>query len=243
VLNPQDAEDISQEVMVKIITRIGQFQGRSSFRTWAYRVAVNTFLNWKKGSMEQQIGTFEEYGQALDKMPLNDISGGSTPDAELLVQEAKLSCMLGMLLCLDREQRLTFIIGDLFACPSDLGGVLFDITSATFRKRLERARSDLRNFMNSKCGLVNKENPCRCRRKTKAFIKAGWVDPKQLKFTRPTLRRLEEQASVTFPQFDQILEEDHVALYRQHPYYEEGDISAKFRALLSDRKVKRVFDL
>lgn len=60
-----------------------------------------------------------------------------------LVEEAKLGCMTGMLLCLNREQRLVFILGELFAVDHTLGGELLSITPANFRKRLERARRDL----------------------------------------------------------------------------------------------------
>lgn len=245
VLNPQDAEDLSQEVLVKIVTRIGQFEGRSSFKTWVYRIVVNTFLDTKRNRMEEQITTFTEYGAALDSLPLTELTAGevSTPDLGLFVQEAKLSCMLGMLLCLDRRQRLTFILGDLFGVPSDLGGQLFDVSPATFRKRLERARADLTSFMDRKCGLVNTANPCRCRGKTKSFVAAGWVDPKNLKFTRPTLRRVEAQAQNAVAEVDILLEREYVDLYRQHPYYDGPDQAGLFRNLLADRRVRQVFDL
>ena len=45
VRQPGDAEDLTQEVNVKIITKLSEFQGRSSFRTWLYRIAMNHFLN------------------------------------------------------------------------------------------------------------------------------------------------------------------------------------------------------
>jgi len=39
--HPQDAEDVTQEILIKVLTRLSSFDGRSSFRTWLYRIVVN----------------------------------------------------------------------------------------------------------------------------------------------------------------------------------------------------------
>ncbi|MBI3753389.1 MAG: sigma-70 family RNA polymerase sigma factor, partial [Deltaproteobacteria bacterium] len=45
VLNPQIAEDVTQEVLIKVLTKLSTFQGRSNFRTWLYRIAANHVIN------------------------------------------------------------------------------------------------------------------------------------------------------------------------------------------------------
>src|SRR5258707_5265310 len=50
--HPQDAEDASQEILVKVLTRLSSFEGRSSFRTWLYRIVVSNVLNMKRGRLE-----------------------------------------------------------------------------------------------------------------------------------------------------------------------------------------------
>src|SRR6266404_7375555 len=50
--HPQDAEDASQEILIKVLTRLSSFEGRSSFRTWLYRIVVNHVLNMKRGQVE-----------------------------------------------------------------------------------------------------------------------------------------------------------------------------------------------
>ena len=37
---PQDAEDITQEILIKVLTKLSTFEGRSSFRTWLYRICL-----------------------------------------------------------------------------------------------------------------------------------------------------------------------------------------------------------
>ena len=45
---PQDAEDVTQEILIKICTKLSTFEGRSSFRTWLYRIALNHVLSMKR---------------------------------------------------------------------------------------------------------------------------------------------------------------------------------------------------
>jgi RNA polymerase sigma factor (sigma-70 family) len=47
VFRPQDAEEVTQEVLVKVITKLSTFKGESTFRTWLYRIAANHVLNMK----------------------------------------------------------------------------------------------------------------------------------------------------------------------------------------------------
>src|SRR5215831_20996763 len=67
--HPQDAEDATQEILLKAVTRLSSFEGRSSFRTWLYRIAVNHLLNMKRGRVERESLTFREYGAGLDSIP------------------------------------------------------------------------------------------------------------------------------------------------------------------------------
>src|SRR3989442_14343548 len=138
--HPQDAEDATQEVLIKALTRLSSFEGRSSFRTWLYRIVVNHVLNMKRGRVEVQHegNDFAAYGAALDATPdleLADLKVTSA-EADLLVTEEMLSCTSGMLLCLDREQRLTFILGAIFEVSDTVGAEVLEITPDNFRKRL-----------------------------------------------------------------------------------------------------------
>src|ERR1700737_1280684 len=159
--HPQDAEDATQEILVKVLTRLSSFEGRSSFRTWLYRVAFNHLLNVKRGREEPKVTTFSAYGDALDSTPdleLADPKDGS-PEANLLVTEVMLACTSGMLLCLPREQRLTYVLGAILSVSDSVGADVLEITAESFRQRLTRARRDPRNFMHEKCGIGKQIEP------------------------------------------------------------------------------------
>ena len=181
--HPEDAEDAAQEAMIKIMTRIGSYRGEAAFATWAYRVAANHILNFRKSRTEQENLTFRGYGEQL----VEGLAEPNTarPDASLLAEEVKLGCTLGMLLCLDRDSRLAYILTDVFDLPSADAAFICGITPAALRKRASRARGKLREFVSVHCGLVNKTASCRCDRRVEAALRNGRIKPGHLNFAQP----------------------------------------------------------
>jgi RNA polymerase sigma factor (sigma-70 family) len=234
--HPQDAEDAMQEILIKVLTRLSLFEGRSSFRTWLYRIVVNHVLNMKRGRVEVQQASidFASYGAAIDATPDLELADpkGISADTDLLVTEAMISCTSGMLLCLDREQRLTFILGAIFDISDTVAAEVLEITPDNFRQRLARARRDLRNFMNDKCGLVNQANPCRCAKKTRGFIQAGYIDPGNLLFTRERIREVREAVPKVHETIN-TLDGKCAEIFRGHPFYEAPDLAPMLRRLLA----------
>lgn len=243
VLSPADAKDLTQEVALKVVTKLSQFNFQSEFRTWLYTIVFRHFLNTKKRKLENFVTTFEDYGEGLDKIPFSDLS----PDEEISLREevkdAKISCMLGMLLCLDRKQRLIYILGELFEVESSTAGEILEMSPETFRQNLSRARKDLYNFMNNKCGLVNKSNPCRCPKKTKGFIAAGYVNQQDLQFNNNFVRKLREVVIEKSNLCDTIVEEKYAALFKDHPYYNKDASSEIVKKLTGDSLFTDAFNL
>jgi len=234
--HPQDAEDATQDILIKVLTRLSSFEGRSSFRTWLYRIVVNHVLNMKRGRVEVQQASidFASYGAAIDATPDLELADpkGTSADTDLLVTEAMLSCTSGMLLCLDREQRLTFILGAIFEVSDTVAAEVLEITPDNFRQRLARARRDLRNFMNDKCGLVNQANPCRCAKKTRGFIQAGYVDPENLLFVGERIGEVREAVPKVHEALS-TLDEKCAEIFRGHPFYKAPDLAPMLRRLLA----------
>src|SRR5882672_9823764 len=91
--HPQDAEDATQEILVKALTALSSYEGRSSFRTWLYRIVVNHVLNTKRGRLEPKAMTFSCYGHGLDNTPDLDPPDSTSvaADVRLLVEEARIT--------------------------------------------------------------------------------------------------------------------------------------------------------
>jgi RNA polymerase sigma factor (sigma-70 family) len=225
--HPQDAEDASQEALVRIVTRLDSFRGEASFRTWSYRVAVNHYLNVRRSRVEREQLSFDVFAaqllEGLEDHP------AERPDARILAEEVKLGCTLAMLLCLDRGQRIAYILGDVFQLPSADAAYVVGVTADAYRKRLSRARSRLREFVEANCGLVNDAAACRCDRRVPAAIRAGRIDPTHLMFAR--------HERVRSGVADMELLHDAASLMRSHPeYHAPASMKERVRDVLAQRR-------
>jgi RNA polymerase sigma factor (sigma-70 family) len=243
VYHPYDAEDATQEVLIKLLTKLSTFEARSSFRTWLYRIVVNHVLNMKRARAEAAEWTFAKYGEGLANAPDADVPDPrSVPaDVQLLVDEARITCSSGMLLCLDREQRLVYILGGIFGVSDTVGAELLETGRDNFRQKLARARRDLHSFMQERCGLVNTANPCRCAKKTQAFMKAGYVDPENLLFVKSRLTRVRDVSPAVHEAIDE-LDMAYAAIHRSHPFHQSPDFVAALRDLINQPRFRSLVD-
>jgi RNA polymerase sigma factor (sigma-70 family) len=217
--HPQDAEDASQEILLKVVTHLRTFRGESAFSTWVHRIATNHLLNVRKSRVEREALTFERFGEqladGLDEVAAPEAAG---PDQALLEEEVRIGCTQGMLLCLDRDDRIAYVLGDVFGMQSEDAAEVLGITPAAFRKRLSRARERLREFMRGHCGLISVEAACRCHRRVRRAVEIGRVAPERLLFAgqivgpRPSLPVIEQVGE---------MEELHdiAEVFRSHPRY------------------------
>src|SRR5262245_30364290 len=239
----QDAEDATQEILIKLITKLSTFEGRSSFRTWLYRMVVNHVLNVKRQIWEQAGLDFVKYGRDLDAVP-DEIPDPAAKSAEdrLVEDDARIGCTSGMLLCLDREQRLVYVLGEIFGVTDVVGAELLEISRANFRQKLSRARHDLHAFMNNQCGLVNAANPCRCAKKARGFAKAGYLDPDHLVFARERVIHVREVAIKRREDLEAI-DDAYAEIHRDHPFQDPPDFVQALRALIDGETFKSTLEL
>jgi hypothetical protein len=118
-----------------------------------------------------------------------------------------------------------------------VGAELLQISRENFRQRLSRARRDLHSFMNDKCGLVNAANPCRCAKKTRGFIAAGYVDPEKLLFARDRVLEVRKALPRTLEDI-KSLDDRCASVFRGHPFHEAPDLVPILRRLLASPEFK-----
>jgi RNA polymerase sigma factor (sigma-70 family) len=237
--HPADAEDATQEILIKIITRLDSFEGRSRFTTWAYRVASNHLLTTKKRLAETFNHTFEIYEQVLDKRDsYSQLNNYNKAEKDLMLEEMKLTCTQGLLLCLKREVRLAFILGEVFGATNKEGAEILDISTDAYRQRLSRGRKLIRNFMIKNCSLVNPSNVCYCADAVKLHIKARQVDPgRPLFVTHPVSKTQKTLDKNNFQELDELGR--ITALFRNHPDYAAPEaFIGIIKELIDSRKFK-----
>jgi len=244
VWHPMDAEDVTQEALIKIITKLSSFRGESSFRTWAYRIVANHVINMKKRMMEFEYTSFQKYGDAIVNSPDLELPDPDSVnvDVSLLIEETKIGCMNAMLLCLDREQRLIFILGALIGINDEAGSEILNISKENFRQKLSRARKQLTNFMHGKCGLMNKDNPCHCSKKTKLMMNVGHVDPDNLLFSTNYVYSINKVAPQKVSELDDFFEQKTTDLFREHPFQKTPDFVKSLNDVLQSKEFKDIFN-
>ena|SRR5579859_2510528 len=77
--NREDAEDATQEILVRAVTRLSGFDFRSHLKTWVYRVAVNYLLDAKKSAVERMNLNFVRLSDDL----LEGLSADARPKASV----------------------------------------------------------------------------------------------------------------------------------------------------------------
>jgi len=231
-----DAEDATQDILIRVLKALSSFRGESRFSTWLYRIAVNHLLNLKKREwrVRDAVCSFADAAAGLHKVPDLDLPDPRTVPVpvEILIEEAKISCTVGTLLCLDGRQRLVFILGEIFGVSDEVGAEIAEVTPANFRQLLSRARRDLYEYLRDNCSLVNPEASCRCVRKTRAYVQSGYVDPERLQFAASHVRRVREVADQRADELAEAYMKVAADVYRNHPLYEPREQAAMLRRAL-----------
>ncbi|MFE3099894.1 RNA polymerase sigma factor [Nocardia tengchongensis] len=181
VWRPADAEDATQEILLRTVGHLASWRGEAKLTTWAYRIGVNYLLNLKRQTpQEAQQLSLDQFGEGLrDGLTEEDYRG---PEATLLTHEVRLNCSQAMLQCLGRDERVAYVLSDVFEVSSEEAAWIVGATPAAYRKRVERAKKRLGNFLQSTCGLANPEAFCRCSRRVEKAVELGRVDPRRPAF-------------------------------------------------------------
>jgi len=178
-----DAEDASQEILIRVMTNLASFRGESAFTTWVFRIAVNHLKNYRKSMFAQHPLSFEYYGEDIvsgKEKDIPDLTMGV--DRNLLEQELKLSCTNVMLQCLDTDSRCIYILGTMFRVDSRLAAEILEISPEAYRQRLSRIKKKMAGFLDEYCGLSGK-GVCSCSKRISYAIATHRVNPEKPEFT------------------------------------------------------------
>ncbi len=232
-----DAEEVAQEVLVKVITQLSTFRGESKFRTWLYRIAANHVLNMKRppcGSTDADVCRLRDAINAIPDLELPDAN--SVPvDVPLLVEEAKVGCTMGMLLCLDRKQRLIFTLGEILGASDTAGAEVLKMT-LTISVKAWPVLAATYEFHEPSVRSGQHKQSLPLPKKTRGFIDAGHVNPEQLLFVPEHVVRVHEAAAETIRSVDDVVEQQYAAIYREHPFLPSPDVVGWLRRTLSGKR-------
>lgn len=239
----EDALDLTQEVLIKVVTKLSTFKKKSAFRTWLYRIVFNEFLQTKRKAKEEAFPSFEAHDQQLNAVPDPEL----TPEEELelkdYTREVKFRCTSAMLICLDREQRLIYLLGNSFGVDHNVGAEILDITPQNFRVKLSRARKELHNYMEYRCGLIKKSNPCRCVKKAKSALKMGVLNENNLILKPAYIKQIGDFVTEKQDIMTKVLDQKYVEVFRAHPSKSDFDAETVVSKIINDQTIKNLFNI
>lgn len=145
--NPEDAEEVLQDVFVTVHRKIGGFEGKSSFSSWLYRVTVNAaFMKLRKRKQEQTV-PLEELVQQAQVVPALKSPESSFVDSQTIRNEM-LEALEAAIRKLPDDYRPVFILRDVDGLTSREVSKILDLTVPAVKSRLHRSRLMLRRRLN-----------------------------------------------------------------------------------------------
>lgn len=230
--HPADAEDAAQEVLLIVLTHLGSFRGESSFRTWVWRIAAHHLSRARRGRRETV--SFELLEERLSSGYREEASERPTPEAEALTLELRLRCTEAMLLSLDREHRMAYVLGDILNLSGEEAALVLDLAEPAFRKRLSRARERLYAFMRDRCSVYREDNPCRCDRQFETAIERRLIAPEELYLSQQRQRPVTPTLGRATAEVTDLLRVAEV-LRGPTEYLAPASLAASLRSLLESQ--------
>jgi RNA polymerase sigma-70 factor (ECF subfamily) len=133
----QEAQEVTQDVFIKIYHNIKDFEFRSSFKTWAYRIAVNTALNAYK-RVSKETNRRQDFDSVIDTQTASVDTKKEMVDKE---ERAQAKAELDLLLCrLNPDQRACIVLREIEGLSYEEISSALNININTVRSRLKRAR-------------------------------------------------------------------------------------------------------
>mgnify|MGYP000989361842 CR=1 FL=1 len=138
--NKHDAEDLAQEIFIKVYKNLKTYKGDSSFSTWLYRVAHNTCIDKYRSikpnvSLTDALGTYE-YAASKE----------TQPDEQLLKKENK-ELIQSCINSLKPEYRSVIILRDIQNYTYQEIALMLDIPLGTVKSYISRGRQALRELI------------------------------------------------------------------------------------------------
>jgi RNA polymerase sigma factor (sigma-70 family) len=220
--NRDDAADACQEILLKVTTHLGSFRGDAAFSTWVYQVARNHLLNASTRSRESPELSFDALSATLQAgldLGIDTWNNRALqPDEKFAAREMAVTCTQGMLMRLDREHRLAYLLDAVFGLSSDESAKVLEISATAYRKRLSRARKALEGFAQRACGLVNSDAACRCEKQVHALQQ---LELKGMKRPAPSLQIDAQERQRASNALDSIMHmSDMAGVLRCHPHWQ-----------------------
>lgn len=195
--NAHDAEEITQEVFFRAFRSLESFREECAFSTWIYRITLNVATDYLKSRAKFPVQELtEDMGYSLEE--IIDAHPASDPETELLARQARLKCLHSLTECLPIEQRKVFCLAITMGLPHKLVAEILECSPSAVKTTLHRAKKRWFGYMEDRCQLIKRSNPCSCSQWVRFGLARGWISKKATADQDPpeTAQAMEEIGSL-----------------------------------------------
>jgi RNA polymerase sigma-70 factor (ECF subfamily) len=144
--DPEEARDVSQDVFLQVYRKLGRFEGRSSLRTWIYRIVINQCHNrqrWWRRRRQDRVRALDELS-ASDEARLTESRPQADAPFEAVERREAARRVQAALLGLKFDQRAILLLREVEGLSCEEIAQSLGVPEGTVKSRLSRAREALR---------------------------------------------------------------------------------------------------
>lgn len=145
--NEEDAQDALQEAFLSAYRNLGRFEGKSTFSTWLYRVAMNAALMKRRKRREGMVSLEEPRDREEGQVTLQIADWGRGPAEEALNDELR-DALERAVLSLPEELAQVFLLREEQGMSNAEAADILELSVPAVKSRLHRARVALRDYLN-----------------------------------------------------------------------------------------------
>ncbi|MGE5252089.1 MAG: RNA polymerase sigma factor [Bacteroidota bacterium] len=148
----QDAEDLTQEVFLKISRALGTFRGESRLSTWIYRIATNTALDRLRNDSRLQMSQWREFDESREIEAKELWTGEKPPSIEQqLLRRERTDCFIEYVRNLPPGYRTVVVLSELEGMPNSEIAEILGLSLDVVKIRLHRGRARLLQELRENC--------------------------------------------------------------------------------------------
>lgn len=163
VTHRQDAEDLLQDVLVRVLENLREFRGDARFKSWVFGIATHVCLDhlrgrrrWRvEGQLEAEKAA-EGNPETIEKMMAIMLS----PDFVFEIREHIAECFCCVARTLQPEEQAALMLREVLEFSAEEAARMMRVSEPVFRHRLASARATMTKNYEGLCALINKEGPC-----------------------------------------------------------------------------------
>ncbi|MDD4238235.1 MAG: RNA polymerase sigma factor [Desulfotomaculaceae bacterium] len=184
--NANDADEITQEAFFRAFRSYHTFREDSSFFTWIYRITINVANDYIKQRAKLPIYALtEDLGYSIED--IIDTNPANDPETELLAREARYKCLHCLTECLPTNQRIVFCLAITIGLPHKIVAEILECSVGSVKTTLHRAKKRWSGYMDNRCQLIKKSNPCNCKQWIRFGLAQGWFSNQAITKPRPPI--------------------------------------------------------